>query len=256
MPTLVPKAKAAAARAIAIDDTLAEGHTSLALAVAHDRDWLQAENEFSRALELNPGYWIPHSWYGLLLAGLGRREEAIREVLRGEELEPLMLAATYIAAWISYLARQYDQTIARCRKALEIEPNYGFAHYWLALAQEQKGKHKEAIAGFKKAVHLLQNTPFALAALGHAQAAAGHKEEAQRLQHELIELSRQRYAEPFGAEIYVALNERNQAFDWLQRAFNERSLWLNLLLKDDPRLDSLRSDPRFHDLLHRTNLQA
>ncbi len=253
----LPEAKAAAAKAVAIDDALAEGHTSLALAVAHDRDWLQAENEFRRALELNPGYWIAHSWYGLLLAGLGRREEAIAEVLRAEELEPLMLAATYIAAWIFYLARQYDQTIARCRKALEIEPNYGFAHYWLALAQEQKGKHKEAIAELKKAVHLLQNTPFALAALGHAQAAAGHKEEAQKLLDELIELSRQRYAEPFGiAEIHVALNERNQAFDWLQRAFDERSLWFNLFLNDDPRLDSLRSDPRFRDLLHRTNLQA
>jgi TolB-like protein/Flp pilus assembly protein TadD len=252
----LPKAKAAAAKAVATDGELAEGHTSYALAIAHDRDWIQSEKEFKHAIKLNPGYWVAHSWYGLLLAGLGRREEAIAEVLRAEELEPLMPAATYIAAWIFCLARQYDQAIDRCRKALEIEPNFGFVHYWLGLAHEQKGRYKEAIAEFKKAVHLLQSTAFTVAALGHAQAAAGNREEAQTVLRELIELSKQRYTEPLGiAEIYAALDERDRAFEWLYRARDERSLWLNLFIKDDPRLDGLRSDQRFRDLLQRLNLR-
>jgi serine/threonine protein kinase/tetratricopeptide (TPR) repeat protein len=252
----LPKAKAAAARAVSIDGSLSEGHTSLALAIAHDQDWLGAEKEFQHAIELNPGYWVAHSWYGLLLAGLGRRREAIAEVLRAEELEPLMLAATYIAAWIFYLAREYEQTINRCRKALEIEPNYGFAHYWLGLAYEQKGRYKEAVAEFKKAIHLLQSTPFAMAALGHAQGTAGHSQEAQKVLRDLMESSTRIYAEPLGiAEIYAALEERDQAFEWLDRAYDQRSLWLNLLVKDDPRLDGLRSDSRFSKLLRRMKLQ-
>lgn len=251
----LPKAKAAAAKAVAIDGELAEGHTSLALAVAHDHDWLEAEKEFRRAIALNPGYWVAHSWYGLFLAGLGRREEAITAVLRAEELEPLMLAAAYIAAWIFYLARQFDLTIERCRRALEIEPNYGFAHYWLGLAHEQTGCYREAIAEFKKAAHLLHSAPFSLAALGHAQAAAGNKEEAQKLLRDLIRLSRHTYAEPLGiAEIYAGMDKRDEAFEWLHQAYDQRSLWLNLFLKDDPRLDGLRSDPRFRTLLRRMNL--
>ncbi len=250
------KAKAAATKAVEIDAELAEGHTSLAVIRAnYDWDWVEAEKEVQRAIKLNPGYWVAHDWYGLVLAATGRREEAIAAIQRGEELEPLLPVIKYHAAYIFYLARQYDQVIDRCRKALEIESNYAFAHYFLGLVYEQKGKYKEAIAELKKALNLFGGAPFAAGGLGHAQAVAGNRGEAEKILQELTELSKHKYAEPFGiAEIYAGLGERDQAFEWLQKACEEKSVWLSLFLKDDPRLDSLRSDPRYRDLLRRRGL--
>ncbi len=250
------KAKAAATKAVEIDAELAEGHTSLALIQAnYDWDWFEGEKEVQRAIKLNPGYWFAHDCYGLSLAAVGRREEAIAAIQRGEELEPLLPVIKYHAAWIFYLARQYDQVIDRCRKALEIESNYAFAHYFLGLVYEQRGKYKEAIAELKKALNLFGGAPFAAGGLGHAQAVAGNRGEAQKILQELTELSKHKYADPFAiAEVYAGLGERDQAFEWLQKACEEKSLWLGMFLKDDPRLESLRSDPRFHDLLRRRGL--
>jgi serine/threonine protein kinase/tetratricopeptide (TPR) repeat protein len=254
----LPQAKDAARKAVALDDSLAEAHTALANALAlHDWNWLGAERELQRSIELNPAYWYAHTLYGLLLAAQGRHEEAIEQAQRAEKLEPLLPVVKHHVAWVLYLAGHYDQTIDYCREALEIEPNYAFVHSWLAQACLQTGKFEEAIAESKKALQLAGGGPSCLAGfLGHALAVAGRKAEADEILQELIGLSKITYAEPYGiAAIYVALGERDEAFKWLHKACDQTSLCVTLLLKADPKLESLRSDPRFIDLLHRMNLQ-
>jgi eukaryotic-like serine/threonine-protein kinase len=255
----LPKAKAAAMKSVALDDDLAEAHTALANSLAlHDWDWLGAERELKRSIRLDPDYWYAHTLYGLFLAARGRHEEAIEAVRRGEKLEPLLPVIKHHVAWVLYMAGQYDRTIDHCRKALEIEPNYALVHSWLAQAYAQTGKFKEAVTESKKALHLAGGELSFLAGfLGHALAVAGKKAEAQEVLRELIGLSKVEYAEPFGiAAIHAGLDEREQALEWLQKACDEKSPFVSMFLKVDPKFDSLRSDPRFGDLLRRMNLQS
>jgi tetratricopeptide (TPR) repeat protein len=138
---------------------------------------------------------------------------------------------------------------------MEIEPNYGLAHFWLGINLEQKGKYKEAVAELKKAVHLLGDPSFAIGSLGHAHAVAGHKAEAKTNLDDLLALSKQKYVDPLAiAQIYAGLEEQDLALDWLGRACDDGSVWLSLIAKDDPRLDSLRSNPRFQAVMGRMGL--
>jgi TolB-like protein/Flp pilus assembly protein TadD len=254
----LPKAKAAAMKAVGLDDDLSEAHTALANSLAlHDWNWQGAERELKRSIQLDPANWYAHTLSGLLLAALGRHEEAIEAVRRGEKLEPLLPVIEHHVAWVLYMAGQYDRAIDHCCKALEIEPNYALLHWWLAQAYEKTGQFKKAVTESKKALHLAGGELSFLAGfLGHALAVAGRNAEAQEILRDLIGRSNVKYSEPFGiAAIYAGLGEHDQALDWLQKSCDEMSPFLSMFLKVDPKFESLRSDPRFADLLRRMNLQ-
>ncbi len=245
-----PKAKAAAVKALEIDDALAEAHNSLAyLKLDYDWDWLGAERGFKRAMTLNPAYATAHHWYAEHLTAMGLFDEAEAEMKRAQELDPLSLIINAFGGWIFYMARRYDQAVEQCQKTLEMDPNFAVARLWLGQAYEQKAMYAEAIAEFQKSIAISGRSTFLVAALGHAYAASGNRGEAMKILEELRQLSKQRYVAPyFMAVIHKSLGENDQAFEWLEKAYEERSSWL-VFLKVEPRLDSLRADPRFQNLL-------
>ena len=249
------RAKSAATKALEIDDNLAEAHTSLAMVkVGYEWDWAASEREFKRALELNPNEAEAHHQYSHYLTAVGRTHESLVESLRALELDPLSLPLNAHLAWHYIYAREYDQAIEQCRRTIEMDPNYPPAHEFLAGAYEQKGMHQEAIAEFQKAISLRGDKLPIRAELGRAYAVAGKEQEALKIIDELKGLSKETYIPPYDvAMIYVALDQNDQAFDWLQKACEERAGWVRYL-KVDPRLDPLRSDPRFPDLVRRVGL--
>ncbi|MFY9531170.1 MAG: protein kinase [Candidatus Acidiferrales bacterium] len=251
----LPIAKAAARKALEIDDSLAEAHSSLAWTkLAFDWDWCGAVSEFKRAIELNPGYAVTHHWYAECLAGMGQYSEALAEIKQARELDPLSLIISSVAGWILYFDRQDDQAIAQFRRTLELDPNFWVVHWTLGRAYEQKAMFAEAIAEIQKAIDLSEGSPLSLAALGHANAVSGQRAEALKVLDELTELSKRRYISPYGiAAIHAGLGEKDEAFMWLEKAYEERSGWL-IWLRAEPISDPLRSDPRFQDLLHRIGL--
>ena len=249
-----PRAKEAAQRALEIDDTLSEAHTSLALIKTYyDWDWSGAEREFQRALEINPSSVTAHRLYGLALGQTGRFEEAIREVKRALELDPLSLPNNHALGLGFFGARQYDQAIEQERKTLEMDPNLIFAHLYLGLSFVQKSMYKEAMAEFEKTLVISPGNTSGLAGLGYAYAVTGRRAEAQKVLDQLTDLSKQKYVSAvFRAYIYAALGEKDKAFEWLEKGYEDRSTYT---IKVDPFFDPLRSDPRFADLLRRMNLQ-
>ncbi len=251
-----PRGKAAAIKALEIDDTLAEAHTSLAFTlVIYGWDWSAGEKEFKRALELNPSYATAHHWYSATyLTPLGRLEEAIEEMKHAQELDPLSLIINSDVGRIFYFARQYDRAIEQCRKTFELDPNFAEAHRTLGSAYEAKDMYAEAIGEFERAVTLSGGNPRMTGALAHAYAVAGKKAQATKLLNELKDLAKQSYVPAFHiATICAGLGDKEQAFAWLETAYEDRSQWL-IWLKVDPRLDSLHSDPRFADLVRRIGL--
>ncbi|MDT5120761.1 MAG: eukaryotic-like serine/threonine-protein kinase [Acidobacteriota bacterium] len=249
------KAKAAATRALEIDDTLAEGHVSMGtVRMFYDWNWSETEKEFRRAIELNPNYADAHEIYSLYLGAVqGRHSEAIAEAKQAVQLNPLSLSANGALTDALTFARQYDQAIEQCRKTIELDQNFWWAHQQLSGLYERKGQFPEAIAELQKA-RQLDNNPLILAKLARAYALSGKRAEALKLIDELKELSRQRYvSSTFVAEIYAALGERDKAFEWLEKGYDERSIGM-LFLINDPILDSFRTDPRFQDLLRRVGL--
>ncbi|MFN2566009.1 MAG: protein kinase [Gemmatimonadaceae bacterium] len=253
----MPKAKAAALAALAIDSALAEALTTLAYVRLHyDWDRVSAEREFERAVALNPGYATAHQWYARYLTAVGRFDDAVRAVRRAQDLDPLSVIITAAVGYAYYFARDYDRAIAQCRKALEFDPNFSRAHYNLGLVYEQKSMFGEAIAEFQRAVALSGNTPtpLYLAALGHAYARSGRRDDASKVLRELGELSKRRYVPPYHtAVVYVGLGETDRMFEWLKKAYDERSEWL-VYLHVEPVFDSLRSNPRFADLVRRIGI--
>lgn len=251
----MPKAKAAAERALALDGTLAEAHTSLAFArFYYDWDWAGAEAGFKRAIELNPNYSTTHQWYALHLAALGRMDEAIAETKRARELDPLSLTVNTIQGRVLYYADQSDGAIAQLRKTIDLDPRFHPAHVFLGLAHEQRGSHHEAIAEFERAVQLSTRDPVSLGLLAHAYGISGEIHQAKNILRELEQLSNKRYVSPMNiAWIHAGLRSNDQAFAWLQRAYEERSGWL-VHLNNEPVFDSLRSDPRFTELARRVGL--
>jgi len=249
------KAREAATRALELDDTLAEAHNALATAKAdYDWDWPGAEREFRRAIELNPGYATAHQWYGRLLSELGRHEEALAEIKRAQELDPLSLIINAVGGRILLYAGRDDLAIEQLRKTLEMDPNFAHAHWFLGMAYVRKGALAEAIAEFQRATTLSSNFTQYKAGLGHAYARAGKSAEARKLLYELKELSKRRYVSwcDFAA-IYAGLGDKDQAFACLERAYAQRDARL-VELKVDARLDPLRADLRFADLLRRVGL--
>jgi DNA-binding winged helix-turn-helix (wHTH) protein/TolB-like protein/predicted Zn-dependent protease len=249
-----PAAKDAALKALEIDDTLAEAHTSLAF-IKFRWNWerLDAEREFNLAIRHDPNYAPAHQWYSSYLASMERFDEAIEAAKRAQELEPLSLITDSHLGWILYLAGKHDEAIEQAKKLLELDANFFPARRYLGLAYEQKGMYSEAIAEFQQGVKL-SGSPLMVALLGHSYAASGKRDEAKRVLAELKHLSSQRYVSPYTiAAIYTGLGDKDQAFVWLERAFEERDIWL-MNMKVDPVFNSLHSDKRFADLLRRTGL--
>ncbi len=249
-----PRARAAATRALELDDKLAEARTSLAyLKNWYDWDWSGAEREYRQAIELNPRYVTAHQWYALELAQMGRMDEAIREIKRAQELDPLLLIVNVNAGWIFYHARQYDQAIDQMRKSLDMDPNFARGHWAISEPLEQQQRYEEAIAELQKA-RQLDETPIMLAFLGHVYAVTGKRAEAQKIINELNKLSGRMYVDPyFLAQIYTALGDRDRAFQQLEQAYEQRSSSL-VWLKVEPKFDALRTDARYANLLRRIGL--
>ncbi len=250
-----PKARAAAKRALDIDDGLAQAHATLGIVLTDfDWAWAPAETEYRKAIELNPNYATAHHWYGLLLTMLGRFDEALAQSRRAHELDPFSAVIQQNTARAFLYARQYDRAIEEGRKAIEIDPNFAPAHFFVGNAYEAKGMTREAISELQKSASALGHTPLGLMNLGRAQALAGRKSGALATIEELKTLSASRYVSPaYVAGVYQALGDKDQALEWYARACDDHSFDI-LFLKVNPQLDSLRSDPRFADLLRRVKL--
>jgi serine/threonine-protein kinase len=251
-----PRAKAAAAKALELDPGLAEPHATLGvIKVLYERDWAAAEQEFRRAIELNPNYATAHSFYASYLRSRGRHAEAAVEIRKAQEADPLSLFTQTNAGWVSFCARQYDQAVEQFLKALDLDPNFANAHEGLGKIHVQNGRFQAAIEEFQRALALSGNAPGYLSDLGYAYARAGNKLEAQKRIDELKELRKRRFV---GAEnialIYVGLGDDDRSFAWLDRAVEEGSSSGSDDLKVDPWYDMLRSDPRFAELLRRIGL--
>jgi len=250
-----PKAKAAAKRALELDETLAEAHTSLASSLFfYDRNYPEAEREYQRAIQLNPNYATAHHWYGVTyLAKMQRFDEAIAEMKRAQELDPLSLAINADVGNTYTQARQYDKAIEQLRKAIEMDQSFYFAHAQLGMAYQMKHDFQDAIAEYQKAREL-NDDPFVLALLGNVYAASGRRDEALRILDQLKQLSKQRFVYAYGiALVYAGLGDKDQAFQWLEKSLQDHEARINRL-KVDPFFDSLRSDPRYGDLIHRIGL--
>jgi len=249
------KGMAAALKALELDDSLAEAHASLGFVrLYYDWDLASAENEFKRAIELNPSYAIAHAWYALPLSAQGRHEEALREKKRAVELEPLTAIINSDLGRGFYYARDYDQAVEQMQKTLELDPDFAEAHLWLGKALQRKGLHAQAIAEFERAV-ALRGSSNDWGALGHGYAAAGRREEAQRVLEKMRQLSGGRYVASYDfAVIHLALGDLDRAFEWFQRAHTERNTLL-IFVNVDPQFDPLRSDPRLVDLVRKMGLR-
>ena len=250
-----PKAKAAAEKALLIDNTLAEAHASLgAIKLFYEWDWRGAEQDFKRAMELNPSYPYAHQWNGLNLVALGRLDEAKEEMKRAQELDPLSLIINTNVGWVQYFARRPDEAIEQNRKTVEMDPNFARVHLRLGMAYVQKGMFQEAIAEYKKNLLLAGDDPYVISLLGYAYAVSGQHEEAKETLNQLQELQKKQYVPPYSiALIYTGLGEKDRAFEWLEKAFEDRSGAM-IYLKVEPMLDRLRSDPRLSNLIQRLGL--
>jgi eukaryotic-like serine/threonine-protein kinase len=251
----MPKASAAALKALSLDDTLAEGHTSLAYVKLHyDWDWPATEKEIELAIQLNPNYANAHHWYSHYLMTMGRIQESLSESKRALALDPLDPYMNGHMSWHYYYAHQYDQVIHLCRELLQMNPDLFWQHFELGRAYEQEGKSKEAVEELQKALAISGENTFAISGLAHAYGSSNQRAQAQRLLQQLKELSKKRYVAPSDfALIYVGLGEKDEAFKWLQKASQERC-WYMVLLNVDPRLDALRSDARFQSLVRGVGL--
>jgi tetratricopeptide (TPR) repeat protein len=250
----MPKAKEAARRALELDDTLAEAHVELGnVASWYDYDWALAERQFKRALELSPNYAAAHEFYSVYLIMVGRIDEALEEARRAEALDSVSAEITYILGFDLYLARRYDEAIAELRKSLDLDSGYWPADYPLAQSLEQQGRFDEAIATLKIARAIEDSSLVLNAELVRAYSLSGRKAEAQQTFEELLSRSKRSHVSgEILATVYATLGDKAQALAQLERAYQQRSFFL-ALIKVDPELDSLRSDPRFEDVLRRMN---
>lgn len=249
------KAKDAATKALELDDRLAEAHTSLAYRTTHhDWDWERAEAQFRHAFELNPNYAICHHWYSHFLLATGRTEESLVASRRCLELDPLDLVINIHMAWHYHFARQYDQAVEQCWKTSELHPNSFWPAYFFGLAYEQQGQVDRALEEFRTAVTISGEVTFAAAAIGHLYGMAGKVAQAREIFAELTARAGRSYVPAYDiALVCIGLGWHEQALVQLDNAYQERSGWMTYL-NIDPRLDPLRGDPGFRELLTRVRL--
>ena len=250
----LPKAYAAARKALEIDPESAEAHASLGLAMTHGWNWTGAEAEFKRALQLDPQYANAHHWYGDYLSIRSRHGEALTEAKRALELDPLNLMISTWMGFRYYMARDYSRAIDQNLNSVELDPNFAAAHLMLGEDYLGAGLHKEAVNELMKAASLSDDSPLYTAQLAVALAAAGRSSDALRIAHQLETSSGKRYVSPYGlAQIYAASNRQEDAFRWLQAAYEDHAVWMGYLAVD-PVFDRYRSEDRFKTLLRRVGL--
>jgi TolB-like protein/DNA-binding winged helix-turn-helix (wHTH) protein/Tfp pilus assembly protein PilF len=250
-----PKAKAAATRALTLDDSLAEAHTSLAFAMdLYDWDWASADKEYQRAIALYPGYATAHHWYAWHLIVMGRGSEGILELRKAENLDPLSLIISADLGDALCIAHLYDESVKQSRKTLEMDPNFGLAHYQLGQAFQQKHMYEEAITELQRAIELSGSNAAFVSNLAYAYAASGRPDQAMKIANDLEARQRQNSAADANiALIYVGLGDNDQAIIWLNKAYQAR-FNPSILLR--PAFDPLRPDARFQDLLRRIGLPS
>jgi len=243
-------AKAAATRALELNGSMAEARTSLAFVNAnYDYDWKAAEHGYKRAIALNPNYANAHHWYADFLSAMGRHEEAIAESKRARELDPLSPIINTWLGWRYQFARQYDQAIAEYRKALDLDPSFPPAHLMLGQTYEQKGMLKEATVELEQAANLSGNGAIYLASLAHAYGVAGRRNDALQLIRRLERLAAGQQVSSYDMALaFVGMDDKDHAFSWLERAASDHAGRL-IFLNVEPRFDSVRSDPRFGELV-------
>jgi len=253
---VMPKAEEAARKAIELDDSLVEPHVEMGANYAfYDFDWPAAEREFGRAFSLNPNYAPAHEYYGWYLIIRGRIDQALQEGQRAVDLDPLSAEIHSIYGWDLYFARRYDPAAVELHKCLELQPDYFFGYYMLGQVYAQQGKIDDAIAAQRKAEEISPGAAWPLAEIARDFALQGKLLEARQALRDLLARSQHFHVPPYGiATVYAALGDKDQAFAQLEKAYAQRSFFMGFL-KVDPELDSLRSDPRFQDLLRRMNLQ-
>jgi TolB-like protein/Tfp pilus assembly protein PilF len=247
-----PKAKAAALKALQLDDKLAGAHTGLAWALCYDFDMVGSISEFQRAIALNPNYATAHQWYGRHpLTALGRLDEAIAEGKRAIELDPLSPVINTDLGQTLFMARRYDEAIAQLQKALEIDPTFYYAHYTLGMALQLKGDVPTAIAEYTKAQQLSDDLRIQVL-VANIKALSGDKDAAKQMLAELEEVSRHRYVRSFWrALLYLSLGKRDEAIRWLEKGVADHEGLEIAWIKVDPMLDPLRGDPRFEALVQK-----
>jgi TolB-like protein len=251
------KAKPLALRALELDPGLAEAHVSVAMvSMCYDFDFPATEAKFERALELNPRYATAHSWFGYFLAAMGRHEEAYTECQRGIRFDPLSIPIHCVFGTAHFFARRVDQAAEQFQKAIALDANYSWAYALLSAAYLSNPNRDLAITAAQMAVQLSPASSLYLAELAEAYAVSGQREKVQQILDHLHKLAKHQYVTPyFLARTYVALGQQHEALSWLETGFRERSplmMWIN----SDFRLDPLRSDPRFQELLRRMNFQS
>ncbi|NIM58385.1 MAG: protein kinase [Candidatus Aminicenantes bacterium] len=251
-----PKAKNAAEKALELDETLAEAHTSLAfIKTFYEWDWEGAKRSYKRAIELNPSYAQAHYWYAILFAAIGRHNESIAEAKQAQELDPASAVTSFTLGGMFLFARRYDESIEEYQNAIELDPNLYIPHWHLTYPYAMKGFHDEAITEAQKALKLSGRSPRMMCVLSYAYAVSGKQAEAKKLLIEINKLSKKIYIPPtFIGSIYLGLGEKDKAFEWLEAAYEQRDHWL-YTLKFAPWLDSLRPDPRFKEMLRKINLE-
>lgn len=243
--------------ALELDEQLAEAHASSAsIKRLFEKDWAGAEAAFLRALELNPNYADAHHWYAAHLSAMGRFDEALREIRTAQELDPLSLVINMEVAWTLYMARDFKGALEQSWKTLVLEPKFAAAQHTLGLAYEQLEMTDEAITEFQNARTCSGGHPATIAALGHAYAIAGNQQRASEVLEELEQLSKVRYVSPYWRSlVYSGSGMCDLALESLEKACEDRDVWL-VWLKVEPRLDCLRSDTRFHNLLSTLRLDV
>jgi TolB-like protein/DNA-binding winged helix-turn-helix (wHTH) protein/Tfp pilus assembly protein PilF len=243
-----------ARKALALDPTLAEAHTALGYANHYNWNWAAAEQDFERAISLNRNYANAHNFYASFLMSRGRIDESIASSNRARQLDPFSLSISAQRGFLLENARRYDEAIEQLRGVIAMDPNHYQAYWFLGHTYAANKEFDQAIAASQKAVELSDRSPGALGMLGLAYGLAGRKDEATRVLNELLELNKRRYVTPVAlVNVYIGLGDKNQAFVWLEKAFEERSNYL-AYLKVFPLVDPLRSDPRFADLAQRVGL--
>jgi TolB-like protein/DNA-binding winged helix-turn-helix (wHTH) protein/Tfp pilus assembly protein PilF len=250
-----PQAKAAATKALQLDPSLAEAHTSLASVMkAYEWDWRGSESEFQRAIELNPSYSTARQFHGELLECVGRYDDAVAELRRARELDPFAPRIHTILAWTLYLARRYDEGIAEAQKGLEIDRYHAALFFVRAELYLQKGMYPEALADYHEAESLFPGPYYPRLGLARGYARSGQRRMAREVLAELNDVAKHRYVMPSSmAAAYSDFGDKERALAWLEKAYTERDPWLGLTVRSEPAFDPLRPDPRFQSLLRRMN---